>query len=60
MGSRSSHWASAGVSACLFPLSPPRTALIKIKFSFLHHFYPWLLEPKQSAQGRFLTGRVCL
>ena len=53
-------WASAGVSACFFPRSPPKTALVKIEFSFAHHLCPRLLEPKESAQGRSLTGGACL
>lgn len=55
MGSWSSFWGPI-CSECLPPpLSSPKTAFIKIKFRFLHHSYPWLWEPKQSAQGRFLT-----
>lgn len=47
MDGRPSLWALAEVSACLLPLSPPKTDLIKIKFSLLHHSYPRWLEPKQ-------------
>lgn len=45
-------------ASLLAPLSPPKTALIKIKFSFLHHPCPWVLDPRLSA-GEKLADGVC-
>lgn len=45
-------------ASLLAPLSPPKTALIKIKFSFLHHPCPWVLDPRLSAGVKLADG-VC-